>query len=46
MLLTPEQQELLHKYSKWLEENGYLDGDWWAEEPNAVDRFMNDKQND
>ena len=32
--------DLLEKYSKWLEEHGYLDSDWWAEQPNTVERFM------
>lgn len=33
-------QEALHRYSNFLEKNGYMDSDWWSEPPNAVDRFL------
>ena len=32
--------ELLESYSKFLEDRGYLDTDWRAEEPFAIDEFM------
>ena len=31
---------LLEAYSLFLEKNGYLDIDWRAEEPFAIDEFM------
>ena len=31
---------LLEAYSLFLEKNGYLDTDWRAEEPFAIDEFM------
>jgi len=34
------QIELLEKYSKFLEEHGYMDTDWQAEEPFAIDEFL------
>jgi len=37
--LTTEEFELLEKYSLFLEKNGYMDVDWRAEEPTAIDRF-------
>ena len=33
-------REILEKYSRWLEDAGYLDDDWWCEEPKAVDRYL------
>ena len=33
--------ELLEFYSKYLEENGYMDTDWRTEEPFAIDEFLN-----
>jgi hypothetical protein len=32
--------ELLYRFCVWLEDFGYLDGDYWAEKPTAVDEFM------
>lgn len=32
--------ELLERYSKFLEEEGYMDNDWWSEEPKAIDEFI------
>jgi hypothetical protein len=32
--------ELLEAYSKFLEEEGYTDTDWRAEEPFAIDKFL------
>jgi len=34
------QIDFLEKYSKFLEEHGYLDTDWRTELPFAIDRFM------
>lgn len=31
---------LLEKYSQWLEQQGYLDTDWRAEAPTAIDQFL------
>lgn len=32
----------LENYTKWLEKNGYVDSDVWAEEPTAVERYLKD----
>ena len=32
--------ELLEAYSKFLEEHGYMDADWRAEKPYAIDEFL------
>ena len=32
--------DLLNKYSLFLEKQGYMDTDWRAEEPFAIDEFM------
>ena len=45
--MTDESQrskdmKLLEKYSMWLEEQGYLDIDWRAEWPFAIDTFFED----
>lgn len=37
--LTNSEFELLEKYSLFLEKYGYMDVDWRAEEPTAIDRF-------
>jgi len=37
---TTETRELLEKYSKWLEKHGYIDSDYYTEEPNAIDTFL------
>lgn len=31
---------LLESYSKFLEQNGYMDTDWRTEEPFAIDEFL------
>lgn len=31
---------ILQQYSKFLEKKGYMDTDWYVEEPNAIDRFL------
>ena len=38
------QIELLEKYSAFLEEHNYLDTDWRAEEPFAIDEFLKDEK--
>ena len=38
-----EMRTLLLAYSNWLEEHGYMDCDWWAEDPNAVGRFIEEE---
>ena len=35
-----EQIELLEEYSLFLEEHGYLDVDWRAEDPYSIDTFL------
>lgn len=35
-----EHGELLDKYSNWLHRHGYIDADYYAEEPKAVDAFL------
>jgi dsDNA-specific endonuclease/ATPase MutS2 len=37
--------EILTKYSEYLSEHGYMDGDWrrYWEEPNTVEDFLKDK---
>jgi hypothetical protein len=32
--------DLLDKYSRFLSERGYLDDDWWIEDPKAIDEFI------
>jgi hypothetical protein len=34
------EKKLLTDFSKWHEDGGYLDDDWWCEEPKAVDRYL------
>lgn len=31
--------DALTLYSKWLEEHGYIDADWWCEHPQAIPEF-------
>ena len=33
-------REILQKYTEWLYDFGYLDDDWWCEEPKAIDRYI------
>jgi len=35
--------EILTKYSEYLSEHGYMDSDWYCEEPNTVEDFLKDK---
>jgi len=45
MKITPEIQEILWEYSNWLHKKGYIDADFYTEEPNAVDGFIQEKEN-
>ncbi len=38
-----EEIELLEAYSKFLEESGYIDSDWWQEQPTAIDEFLKER---
>ncbi|MCK5343245.1 MAG: hypothetical protein KAR20_07565 [Candidatus Heimdallarchaeota archaeon] len=40
LLKRSEKLELLERYSLFLESLGYMDIDWRAEEPYAIDEFM------
>lgn len=37
--------ELLEQYSLWLEDQGYMDVDWRAEPPFAIDEFLRKELN-
>lgn len=39
-----EVEEILNDYSRWLEKHGYMDSDWWCEEPAAVLEYLTLKQ--
>ena len=39
-----DDRELLDDYSRFLEEYGYLDSDWYSEEPKAIDRFFEERR--
>jgi len=30
-------------YSKFLEESGYTDSDWWCEDTNPIDKFISER---
>ena len=40
--MTHEERarEILASFCQWLENHGYVDDDWWIEEPKAVDRYL------
>ena len=40
MITRTEAIDLLEAYSSFLEEQGYLDTDWRAEPPFAIDEFL------
>jgi hypothetical protein len=42
-LTIGEISELLWEYSQWLHKKGYIDSDFYCEEPYAVDEFMKDR---
>jgi hypothetical protein len=39
-----EVEQLLNNYSQWLEKMGYLDSDWWSEEPQTVLAYLEERQ--
>jgi hypothetical protein len=45
-LNRPDLQMVLIKYSDFLHKEGYTDADYYAEEPKAIDRFLDDYFND
>ena len=38
-----EQRELLWDYSNWLHKKGYIDSDYYTEDPLAVDEYLRTK---
>lgn len=42
-ITLPELQEILIDYSNWLHKKGYIDSDYYCEEPKAVDAFLAEK---
>lgn len=36
---------LLEKFCVFLEKSGYIDSDWWAEKPTAIESFSEDEEN-
>ena len=43
--MTPEQIDLLEKFCRFLEKEGYIDSDWWAEKPTAIEKFQKEQPN-
>lgn len=39
-LLKREKQKLLEDYSDWLHKKGYIDADYYTEEPKAVEQYL------
>lgn len=39
--IEEEIKKSLHEYSDWLNKKGYIDSDYYTEEPKAVDAFLN-----
>lgn len=39
MIETPLKQELEH-FANWLHKKGYIDTDYYAEEPKAIDAYL------
>ena len=35
--------EILEDYSRWLHKHGYIDTDYYAEEPKAIDAYIKEK---
>lgn len=35
-----ELEQILLEFCKWLERYAYLDSDWWAEKPTAIERYF------
>lgn len=42
-ITLPELQEILWAYSFWLHKKGYIDSDFYTEEPKAVDAFFKEE---
>lgn len=43
--MTKEQiRELLENYTNWLCKHNYTDSDVWAEEPTAVERYLEENE--
>ena len=38
--LEVSEIELLEDYSKFLEESGYTDTDWWQEKPTSIESYL------
>jgi hypothetical protein len=38
--LEQDKRKLLEDYSDWLHKHGYIDADYYTEEPHAVDAFL------
>lgn len=38
------EEKLLCDYSTWLSKHGYLDSDWYTEEPQAVEEFLSTRK--
>ena len=41
-LISVDKVELLNRYTKFLQKNGYIDADATCEEPFAIDEFLRD----
>lgn len=39
-LIDHTYSQAVQDFAKWLNENGYVDDDVWAEMPSAIDRFL------
>ena len=35
-----EKELLLKEFCSWLQNKGFIDSDWYTEEPNAVEDFL------
>lgn len=40
ILKLENAEKLLTEYSRYLEKQGYIDCDWWAEDNNPVESFL------
>lgn len=41
-----EHLALLDHFCRYMEKNGYLDSDWYAEHPPAIDRYQEEAYNE
>lgn len=39
-----EKLKLLEDFCRFLEKAGYLDSDWYSEEPTAIDRYLEEDE--